>query len=157
MAKIQAPPAPPYPMPLIDGALREGKVEDLAQLSDSIRGELEARQRRVAAKQEQEERWKREPASSGEKPIALGGTVVQANFLYRLVKACQVFKLPPPQELVLALQVLLQQDRFPGRHEKKQTARLKAIEYLATHPTASAHEVGRAVGVAHTTVLRWKL
>jgi len=130
---------PPYDDVLIGAALREGKPEAIAQFSDMIRAELDGRNRRLR-----------------EGKAQVGGTTQQANFLYRLVKACHGFNLPPPRALVVALQVLLEQDRIPAGHEKRQRQRLKAIEYLATHPGASDREIARECKVDHRTVGRWR-
>ena len=78
------------------------------------------------------------------------------NFAYRMLRACSRNGLPPPTELVDLMQLLLKQDRPPQRSERRFVKRMDAINYLREHPGAGVREIARAVGVAPSTVSRWK-
>jgi len=78
------------------------------------------------------------------------------NFAYRMLRACGRNGLPPPTELVDLMQLLLKQNRPPQRSERRFVKRMDAINYLREHPGAGVREIARAVGVAPSTVSRWK-
>jgi len=54
------------------------------------------------------------------------------------------------------MQLLLKQDRPPQRSERRFVKRMDAINYLREHPGAGVREIAQAVGVAPSTVSRWK-
>ena len=78
------------------------------------------------------------------------------NFAYRMLRACGRNGLPPPPERVELMQLLLKQDRPPQRSERRFEKRMNAINYLREHPGAGVREIAQAVGVAPSTVSRWK-
>jgi len=85
----------------------------------------------------------------------LGDSII-GNFAYRMCKACHREGIAPPVELIELLQLVLKQDRKPSRSDRRYLQRLHAMEYIEQHPTAGVREIARTVGVAPSTVTRWK-
>lgn len=78
------------------------------------------------------------------------------HFTYRMLRSCQSNDLSPPLELIELLQLVLSQDRPPSKSDRKYIASLEAREFLKTNPDAGIREIAREVGVAPSTVTRWK-
>ena len=54
------------------------------------------------------------------------------------------------------MQLLLKQDRPPQRSERRYVKRMDALNYVREHPGAGVRETAQAVGVAPSTVSRWR-
>jgi hypothetical protein len=138
MPKRPRPTEPACDPSLIRHALQEGDPGAMATLSDVVRGSLEERNRRLRLGK-----------------THVGGTSMQGNFLYRIVKACHLFKLPPPRELVEAFQAYLEQDRIPIGASRRGGTWQRAAEYRRANPKATTRAIGEFAGVNHTTIGRW--
>ena len=78
------------------------------------------------------------------------------NYAYRMLRACARNHVPPPNELADLMQLLLKQDRPPQRSERRYVKRMDALNYVREHPGAGVREIAQAVGVAPSTVSRWR-
>ena len=78
------------------------------------------------------------------------------NYAYRMLRACARNQVPPPNGLADLMQLLLKQDRPPQRSERRYVKRMDALNYVREHPGAGVREISQAVGVAPSTISRWR-
>ena len=145
------PPIPNFAMMLefdpnfIRAACADGDKAAIEDFSTTLSGNLVNREKRIR---------------QGDTHLVVRGEFLPdsliGNFAYRMLRACSRNGLPPPTELVDLMQLLLKQDRPPQRSERRFVKRMDAINYLREHPGAGVREIARAVGVAASTVSRWK-
>ena len=145
------PPIPNFAMMLefdpnfIRAACADGDKAAIEDFSTTLSGNLVNREKRIR---------------QGETHLVVRGEFLPdsliGNFAYRMLRACSRNGLPPPTELVDLMQLLLKQDRPPQRSERRYVKRMDAINYLREHPGAGVREIAQAVGVAPSTVSRWR-
>ena len=136
---------PRFDPDLIQAACSDGDARAIEEFSTTLSGNLVQRETRTRQGETQL------VARSEALPDSLIG-----NYAYRMLRACSRSRVPPPNELVELMQLLLKQDRPPQRSERRFVKRVDAIDYVRGHPGAGVREIAQAVGVAPSTVSRWR-
>ena len=129
----------------IRAACADGDKAAIEDFSTTLSGNLVNREKRIR---------------QGETHLVVRGEFLPdsliGNFAYRMLRACARNHVPPPNELTDLMQLLLKQDRPPQRSERRYVKRMEALNYVREHPGAGVREIAQAVGVAPSTVSRWR-
>ena len=136
---------PEFHSDLIEAACSDGDKAAIEEICTTLIGNLLRRTAR---------------AREGETHLVMRGKFLAdrliGNFAYRMLRACSRNNLPPPDELVELIQQLLKQDHPPQRSERRYAQRMDAKNLVRKNPGAGVREIAEAVGVAPSTVSRWK-
>ena len=136
---------PRFDPDLIRAACTDGDARAIEEFSTTLSGNLVQRETRTR---------------QGETQLVVRGEALPdsliGNYAYRMLRACARNHVPPPNELADLMQLLLKQDRPPQRSERRYVKRMDALNYVREHPGAGVREIAQAVGVAPSTVSRWK-
>lgn len=141
----------PIDRELARAACADGKLESMSTFCTFLSANLSQRRRKQNA---------------GEKHLAtrahadkgyLPDWIISA-FITEMLTACRMRECAPPMELcdLIEMQLRYKTGQTGYRDAKKVTAMFEAMYLLAHTPDANASEVAKAVGVSHTTVMRWQ-
>ena len=136
---------PRFDPDLIRAACTDGDPRAIEEFSTTLSGNLVQRETRTR---------------QGETQLVVRGQALPdrliGNYAYRMLRAGARNHVPPPNELADLMQLLLKQDRPPQRSERRYVKRMEALNYVREHPGAGVREIAQAVGVAPSTVSRWR-
>ena len=136
---------PVLALDLINAACRDGEAGAVTELSVVLSNDI---------------RHRKTKSQRGDSQLVARGEhlpeSLTSNFAYRMVQACHREGQALPKDLVELLQLILKQDRPPAKSDRRYIQRLEAIQFVRQNPKAGVRQIAAAVGVAPSTVSRWR-
>jgi len=138
----------PFDPDLVRRACGDGDLSAIEELSDALRADLGLREARSVREKSHNKSGTALVRSGYSHPDSLIN-----SYVYRMLCRCHDRGFGPPRVLLDVVQIQLAQDRPPVSGER--SAKTDALKLIA-EGRLSDREIGRQLGIAHTTVGRWR-